>query len=276
MSEVLVGLSALADDAFRLAAAPLFDEGDVDALEWSFDTADPPDWLAGLLDFCSAEGRLWGHGVSYSPLSAGFSAHQARWLERLADETSRRTYQGFSEHFGVSRAQGWRQAPPLPVPWTPTSEAVGIDRMQRFSEAAGVPVGLENLALAFGMRDVLDQGAFLDALLEPVDGYLHLDLHNLWCQCVNFDVAPGTLLSRYPLDRVRVVHVAGGSWSMAGGSPFRRDTHDGPVPQEVLDLLRLTLQICSGLQVVFLERLRPDPAALRADLRAVREVVDDT
>lgn len=48
-------------------------------------------------------------------------------------------------------------------------------------------IGLENLALAFTASDVRDQGQFLDDLLAPFDGFLVLDLHNLYCQLVNFD-----------------------------------------------------------------------------------------
>jgi hypothetical protein len=53
----------------------------------------------------------------------------------------------------------------------------GIDRLQQFAEVVKVPVGLENLAFGLGLRDVLEQGIFIDRLLTAIDGFLLLDLH---------------------------------------------------------------------------------------------------
>jgi hypothetical protein len=47
---------------------------------------------------------------------------------------------------------------------------------------------LENLALSFSVDDVKHQGEFLEKLVEPVNGFLILDLHNLYCQSHNFDI----------------------------------------------------------------------------------------
>lgn len=269
-----VGLAAMPDAAWREAVLPLFEGGEVDALEWSFDTGEPPAWLDQLLDHYATQGRLYGHGVSYSLLSARFEPRQARWLEAARDETRRRWYVGFSEHFGFMSAPGFRRGPPLPVPWNATTVAVGRDRLQRLKAATGCDVGLENLAFAFGRRDLLDQGPFLGDLLDAVDGYLVLDLHNLWCQVQNFGLQAGALLARYPLDRVRVVHVSGGSWSMAGGRPWRRDTHDGAVPEEVLALLPTALGLCRRVEVVVLERLGPTATPeLAEEFRRVKRIV---
>lgn len=271
-----VGLAAMPDSAWREAALPLFEGGEVDVLEWSFDVGQPPEWLDALLQHYGDEGRLYGHGVSYSPLTAGFDAQTVAWLDAVRGETRRRRYQGFSEHFGFLRAGGFRRGPPLPVPWTETSVRVGRGRLQRLADATGLEVGLENLAFAFGRRDLLDQGPFLSDLLDGVDGYLVLDLHNLWCQVQNFGVAAGALLARYPLDRTRVVHVSGGSWSMAAGRPWRRDTHDGPVPVDVLALLPTVLGLCSNVEAVVLERLGPTADGTLVDeLRHIRRIVKE-
>lgn len=104
-------------------------------------------------------------------------------------------------------------------------------------------------------------------------GYLVLDLHNLWCQAVNFEHDPVALMERDPLGRARVVHVSGGSWSAS----FRRDTHDDRVPPDVFELLGPALQLCPNLQAVILEQLGPtlsDPAAAqgyRDDFMLLRE-----
>lgn len=275
-----VGLSVMPEPAWRDAAVPLLSDGQVDLLEWSFDTGwgrDLPAWLDPLLDFASNNGVLWGHGVSYSLLTAGFPERQEAWLDNLRRELDRRSYVGISEHFGFCHAKGFRRAPPLPVPWCEATVRIGQQRLTRLAEVAGVPVGLENLAFAFGRRDMLDQGPFLDELLSAVDGYLVLDVHNLWCQVQNFGVEAGSLLSRYPLDRVRVAHVSGGSWSIAGSRPWRRDTHDGPVPDEVFALLPTVINICPSLEAVVLERLgtslEGQGQAFRDEFLRLRQVV---
>lgn len=270
----LTGLSLMPEADWATAAWPLFEAGEVDALEWSFDTRwdAVPAWAEPLLDEFAAAGRLSGHGVTYSPLSARFTARQADWLARLAREVGRRPYTRISEHFGCSTAGDLVDGAPLPVPYSADAVLVGQDRLARLAAATGLPVGLENLALAFSRQDALEQGVFLDSLLTPFAGFLVLDLHNLYCQMVNFDIPALDLLDRYPLRRVRTIHVSGGS-TVDG---IRRDTHDGPVPPAVLDLLDRTLARCPDADTVILERLGgtlADPAAFANEFRAVRAIV---
>jgi uncharacterized protein len=64
-----------------------------------------------------------------------------------------------------------------------------------------------------------------------------------------------------------------------GPRPFRRDTHDGPIPEAVFALLAFTLSRCPLLEVVFVERLGKtlhtalDVAQYRTDYGRVRAVV---
>lgn len=270
-------------DDFRRAALPLFAEGVVDALEWSVDVRYPggiPSWYAGLLDHYASVGRLYAHGVHYSTLTATWLPHHERWLGIAADATRTRAYKGFSEHFGFMVGGDFDRGAPLPLPFVPQVVALGVDRMRRLADAVGVPVGLENMALALSGRDVEQHGDFLEALLDPVDGFLLLDLHNLWCQAHNFGFDPVALLERYPLQRVRELHLSGGSWtSLADGSAFRRDTHDGAVPDEVFALLEAALPRLPALELVVLERMGgtiggvAEEAGLRNDFARIREVV---
>jgi uncharacterized protein (UPF0276 family) len=258
-----VGLSLLPEEDLRGAQLPLFADGLVEALEWTVDAefaGSLPAWVEPLLDHYAGAGALYGHGVHYSPLSAVFEARQARWLEQLSQVVQRRRYQHVSEHFGFSTVPGLSQGAPLPVPFVPGAVSVGRERLRALQEATGgLPVGLENLALAFSRDDVWVQGEFLDQLLEPSGGFLLLDLHNLYCQAQNFGVPAQELVLGMPLARVRELHVSGGSWAEVqtpeGPRPFRRDTHDGPLPEPLFELLSFTLPLCPALEVVFLERL---------------------
>ena len=278
---VKAGLSLMIEDDFRRAVIPLFEEGVVDAVEWSFDTAwpsGPPAWMEALLSHYGDAGCLYGHGVSFSLLSARFEPRQEEWLRLLHEERRHRPYRHISEHYGFMTAGAFVRGAPLPVPITEKTLALGRERLLRFADAAGTSVGLENLAFAFSALDVDGQGPFLRQLLEAVDGFLLLDLHNLYCQARNFGRDLGALLATYPLERVREIHVSGGSWSHGG---FRRDTHDHDVPSEVWDILPEALAGCPRVEVCVLERLGgtlTDPGAaarLREDFLTLRSIARD-
>ncbi|WP_300665873.1 DUF692 family multinuclear iron-containing protein, partial [Fluviicola sp.] len=80
----------------------------------------------------------------------------------------------------------------------------------------------------------------------------------LYCQLRNFSLDFETLIQAYPLDRVREIHISGGSWEPSGIQPerrIRRDTHDDAVPEAVFELLKQTLPLCRNLKFVVLEQL---------------------
>jgi uncharacterized protein (UPF0276 family) len=255
-----VGLSLMTEPAFLKAVYPLFAGGDVDVVEWSFDMGwdqQPlPAWADSLLSEFAETGWLLGHGVSFSVLAAADTPRQQAWLDRLRRDCATHAYRHVSEHFGFMSGGNFHRAAPLPVPLTPAALALGRQRLQRLRDVVECPVGLENLAFAFGRDDVRAQGAFLEQLLAPVDGFLLLDLHNLYCQCCNFGVPADELLASLPLQRVRELHVSGGSWQRvpsASEQPVRRDTHDERVPDNVFALVPTALDRCPAVAAVILE-----------------------
>ncbi|MEI7928632.1 MAG: DUF692 family multinuclear iron-containing protein [Verrucomicrobiales bacterium] len=274
------------EDAFLQASLPLFEDGVVDALEWSFDVgwARPslPEWVSALLDEYGGKGALVGHGVTYSALSGKGGERAEQWLEYLREELKVRRYVHLSEHFGFMAGGDFHRGTPLPVPLTENTLCLGCSRLRALAEVVDCPVGLENLALALSMTDVADQGRFLAGLLESVDGFLVLDLHNVYCQMMNFNCSADQILSSYPLERVREMHISGGSWMeavTARGTPIRRDTHDDDVPEEVFALLRNALPRCPNTEVVIFERLGDtldNPGAqerMRTDFLKMRSIV---
>lgn len=254
------GLSVLPDDRFAAAALPLFESGIVDVVEWGPDLGwrreSLPSWLDPLLDDFAEAGALLGHGVSFSVLSAVFTPRHQAWLDNLSGETANRPYRQFSEHVGFMGAGRFSFAAPLPCPVDDELIRVGQDRVARLSHAAGMPIGLENLATSLGVGDGIDQPELIEALLAPTDGFMVLDLHNLWTQATNLLLDPVEQLHRYPLHRVREIHVSGGSWSTTANSSrsLRRDTHDDVVPEAVASLLPLALAACPSAAVIY-ERL---------------------
>jgi hypothetical protein len=285
-----VGLSLMMESGFLHAAQPLFEAGEVEVLEWSFDMGwgvkAKPLWVEQLLEFYSQRQRLIGHGVSYSLLSAQPGERQIHWLKSLQEECLDYRYRHISEHFGWMAAGDFYQSAPLPLPLTPETLQLGREHLKRLSDTAKAPVGLENLAFAFGLQDVLQQGEFIERLLEPVDGFLVLDLHNLYCQLHNFQQSAEQLLERYPLHRVRELHVSGGSWSVTSKGQqtqtIRRDTHDNTVPEVVFELLALALKRCPCVEAVIFERIghslhtEADLTGFRRDFSRIKQVVKDS
>ncbi|MEQ1571412.1 MAG: DUF692 family multinuclear iron-containing protein [Myxococcota bacterium] len=254
------GVSWAVHPQFGAAVGPALAAGRVEAVEWTVDAGfgGVPASIGAALDAFGAAGRLYGHAIGYSPLSAGRTDHQRGWLAQLRADP--RPYRHLSEHFGWFLGGPFVDGAPLPCPRTRDTVRIGQDNLRRLRDAAGCPVGLENLALATSAADALDQGPFVAELLDAVDGFVHLDLHNLWCQEVNFGLEPEALLARWPLDRVRVMHVSGGSWR-AG---VRRDTHDDDVPEPVWDRLAAVLPRVPACEVVFVERIATSFDAHRA------------
>ncbi|WP_426489628.1 DUF692 family multinuclear iron-containing protein [Hymenobacter sp. 102] len=284
---VLAALACNLDTDILTAALPLLAEGRVEALEWSFDvlsqTEQLPAWFAQLLDTYSTGGRLLGHGVFYSLLSGRWQPAQQQWLQQLRTVTQQLPFAHVSEHFGFFTGQHFHAGAPLPVPYTTATLRLGQDRMQRLAQAGQCPVGLENLAFAYSVAEVQQHGEFLGKLLEPVNGFIILDLHNLYCQLHNFSASFDELLGSYPLDRVREIHISGGSWAPAPTAPagrVRRDTHDAAVPEEVFHLLEQAMPRCHNLRYVVLEQLGTaltTPAShrsFRRDFRRMARLVE--
>lgn len=250
------------DADILLAALPLLEAEKVQAVEWSFDTLykvrDIPPWFDELLHEFGNAGRLVGHGVFFSLFSGKWLPEQQEWLDHLKRLSGIFRFDHITEHFGFMTGADFHAGAPISLPFTQATLAIGHDRLRRIQAACECPVGLENLAFSYSLDEVKKHGDFLHQLIEPVNGFIILDLHNLYCQAHNFALDAEVLLQWYPLDRVREIHISGGSWEdspLLPGRRVRRDTHDDSVPAEVFQLLEHAIDICPNLKFVVLEQL---------------------
>jgi len=259
---ILPAVACNLDTNILTACLPLLEESRVEAIEWSFDALfkvkNVPDWFLELLSAFSKEGRLIGHGVFFSLFSGKWLPEQDAWLQQLQQTTAAFRFDHITEHFGFMTGKDFHHGAPLNIPYTPSTLAIGQDRLRRIQDACCCPVGLENLAFSYCLEEVKQHGEFLDALLTPVNGFIILDLHNLYCQLQNFDIPFYELIALYPLEKVREIHISGGSWEASRvlpGRKVRRDTHDAVVPSEVFRLLDIVIDHCPNLKYVVLEQL---------------------
>ena len=257
-SKPLAGISLLESPDLLQAYYPLFENGRIAALESNIDVdarPNAPAWKASLLKLFADGGRLVGHSVRYPILAVDSKQTTTALLERFDLARRKNPYAMVSAHYGVTETTTYGALAPIPCPMSDALVEHAHDQLVRLQDACECPVGLENLALAFTLDDVKRQGEYLDRILERVDGYVLLDLHNLFCQVKNFDVPFDELLASYPLSRVREVHLSGGSESEHCGRRIRRDTHDGPVPGECLEMLATTLERAPNVRFAMLERM---------------------
>jgi uncharacterized protein len=262
MSKILSAIACNLDTHILTASLPLLESERVQAVEWSFDTMSNfdhiPDWFKELMKAFSQENRLIGHGVFFSLFSGKWSEEQANWLIHLEETSKEYRFDHITEHFGFMTGADFHTGAPLSIPFTKSTLSIGQDRLKRIYEACKCPVGLENLAFSYALDEVKKHGDFLDKLIEVVNGFIILDLHNLYCQMHNFDIDFETIIAYYPLDKVREIHISGGSWEGAlsvSDKKIRRDTHDDGVPDMVFDLLEKAIPLCPNLRYVVMEQL---------------------
>jgi len=205
------------------------------------------------------------HGVKTSLGSAeGIDRDRARKLGEIAREVRAPCV---SEHVAFVRAGGVEIGHLTGVPFT--REAVAV--LARNVAAArrllpDVPLLLENVAWSFRWPDdVLDEGDFHREVTESTGCDLLLDVGNLYANARNAGRDPCELLARYPLDRVAMVHVAGGVFE----DGFYFDTHAHPVPDAVLDLVARVLASTGDVPLV-LERDAAFPPFVELDAELSR------
>ena len=184
--------------------------------------------------------ELWPvvpHGVKLSLGSAdGIDLDKARKLGALARELQA---QAISEHVAMTRGGGREIGHLTALPFT--REAVAV--LARNVAAArrvlpDVPLLLENIAWTFRWpEDALPEGEFYQEVVKATGCDLLLDVANLYANARNAGADPEKALLSYPLDRVAMVHVAGG----AVEDGFYEDTHAHSVPDAVFDLLERLL-----------------------------------
>lgn len=261
--KIYSGISMMPQSDFKESVYPLFEEGVVEWIEWTLDlgwgAGGISPWLEELLDTYSKRERLSGHGVQYSPMSSNWTEEHEAWLLNFESELKKRKYVFISEHFGFARAGNFSMAAPMPVPHIENLVFSTAENLKKLEKIANCPVGLENLATQFSVQDVLGQGRFIADILNHLNGCLILDLHNLYCQRVNFNIPLNKLVKTYPLEAVSEIHISGGSYSESKEGhtekPIRRDTHNGAVPESLFSILPEILPLCPNLRVVILERL---------------------
>ena len=123
----------------------------------------------------------------------------------------------------------------MPIP--PTWEAVKYvaARIRRVQDILEQKIAIENASyyVAAPMGE-MDEPAFVNAVLEEADCWLHLDVNNVYVNSVNFEFDPLAYLKRMPAERIVYLHVAG---HYREAPDLIIDTHGAEVVDPVWQLL---------------------------------------
>jgi hypothetical protein len=176
------------------------------------------------------------HGVSLNvgstdPLDRDYLAR----LKRFADHVNS---PWVSDHLCFTGVGGVAMNDLLPLPRTDEAAEHVARRVREVQDFLGRPFLVENVSSYVDPTpDGLDEPTFARAVCERADCGMLLDVNNVHVNAVNFDRDPWDQISRYPLERVVQLHLAG---------PEKRgrlllDTHGAPIQREVWDLTRRIL-----------------------------------
>ncbi len=227
------------------------------------------------------------HGVTMG--LAGSEQVEVRRLDSMARLVDTLQPESWSEHLAFVRAGGIEIGHLAAPPRTPQNVDAAIANIRRAEKIVGRAPLLENIAtLIDPPASTLDEAAWTSAIIEGSGADLLLDLHNLYANAFNFGDRPEALLMRFPLHRVRAVHLSGGKWIAEpagdGNSDGKKkspprvrllDDHVHDVPPEVFELLTLLAEHAPQPLDVIIERDGEYPKfeCLLSELEAARTAI---
>lgn len=257
-SKASVGLGFRAELAADLVAAP----ATVDFVEVVAETCYTQ--RTSRREAC-AVAEIWPvvpHGVKLSLGSAeGVDLDRARRLGALARELRAGV---ISEHVSFTRAGSVDIGHLTQLPRTREAIRVVARNVAQVRRVLpDVPMLLENVAWSVRWPDdEMDEPTFYQEIVAATNCELLLDVSNLFANALNEGLDPVAVLADYPLDRIGMIHVAGGVWE----DGFYFDTHAHPVPRGVLDLVAR----CPAVPVLIERDANFDFAELSRELAALR------
>jgi uncharacterized protein (UPF0276 family) len=220
-----------------------FFEQELDAIEVLFDSVMRPLDGPGLIGEPSA--RLIEQAAAHCAI-VGHSNYGGDFgFDPLETTAAVRRHVPLAQRFGVPWVSNhcfygdasWSDVWSSPLQFSEAEIVRAGARAHELQARYGVPLGHENAAYYRACPgSVMREEEFLAGLVEVSGTYLHLDLHNLYCNELNhkgsgYSVA--RFLDTIPIERVICVHLAGGRWI----DRQYHDLHDTPVPEPVWDLL---------------------------------------
>ena len=159
-----------------------------------------------------------------------------------------------SEHAVWSSANGVWFADLLPLPRTGEALRRLVEGVERYQEAVGRRILIENPTNYLGFVSEMDEPDFLNEAAGRGGCGLLLDVNNVYLSARNCGIDPERYIESLAGDRVEEIHIAGFEADEVLGDALLVDTHAAPVNEAVWDLLDHALA-----------RLGPKPVLIERD-----------
>ena len=219
----------------------------------------------------SREIPLVAHGVG---LSIGTALPpDRRYLDAVTQVLELIDSPWYSEHLAFTKVPGTDLAQLLPLPRTRAVAEIVAANVNSVRKHVGVPIALENITYYFEYPESeLSELEFIELCCRESGAYVLLDVENLYINSCNHGYDPFGFIDALPEGLVKGIHVAGG---IAQGE-LMIDSHDRPIPNGVLQLLRHVLQRQTPDAIILERDQRLDAfEEVLADIRELKNVVPD-
>ena len=161
-------------------------------------------WLERIRAECPI--ALHSTGLSIGAHHPSDQDHLTR-LQRLID---RHRPSLFSVPLAWSTHEGTHLTAELPLPYNSESLTCVCRNVEQVQRGLGMQVLLENPAsYLFLDETVMREGAFLRAVVERTGCGLVLDIANVFVSAINLGCEPMDLVDSFPIDDVKLLHLAG-------------------------------------------------------------------
>ncbi|MCY4468635.1 MAG: DUF692 domain-containing protein [Thiotrichales bacterium] len=158
-----------------------------------------------------------------------------------------------SEHAVWSSANGVWFAALLPLPRTADALRRLVDGVDRYQEAAGRRILIENPTNYLPFTSEMDEPDFLNEVAVRTGCGLLLDVNNVYLSARNCGIDPERYIEALSANRIEEIHIAGYEADENLGEALLIDSHAAPVSEAVWNLLDVALAHL-GPRPVLLER----------------------
>jgi uncharacterized protein (UPF0276 family) len=213
-----------------------------------------------------------GVGLSIGSMQALDRAHLLR-LRTLCD---RYAPASFSEHLAWSSHDGVYFNDLLPLPYTEATLGRVADHVDEVQTVLGRQMLLENPSTYLSFAEsTIPEVDFLAELSRRTGCGLLLDINNVFVSATNHGTPPLAYLDRFPLDRVREIHLGGHDEDTDdAGAPLLIDSHRLPVAGEVWTLYRRVIARTGAIPTLIeWDNDVPDWPTLRAEAIAAQQIL---
>jgi uncharacterized protein (UPF0276 family) len=211
-----------------------------------------PSWKKQL-DRMASEYPIVAHNIGFSLGTAGH--FDTGYLENLQKWHQEYGFQWHSDHLSYVKLEDEHNfdhntgmAIPLAFDW----EVLDIisKKIRMITDAIDAPFLVENNVYFIDIPEQeMTEAEFLNNLARQAGCGLLLDLHNVYANSRNHALDSQAFITALDLHEVQEIHIAGGNEM----GDMYADSHAGPCPDEVWELLHFTIPRCKHLQAITFE-----------------------